>query len=161
MHSRTFIRPVFAPCAERRTPCPSSGSSFPIILPISRLFAVRAALHRHHAVHLHLRHRGRPVCLQLCGQDGLCGGQPHHAAAHAAGHHRLYAGHRRQRHRGHHAGRGRPEKGRPLFHPVPAGGSGLGQCAGRAGHCVPAAHCRAAWAQRGSFWTMRCAMDAS
>ena len=60
-------------------------------------FTVRAALHRHHAVHLHLRHRGRPVCLQLCGQDGLCGGQPHHAAAHAAGHHRLYAGHRRQR----------------------------------------------------------------
>ena len=34
MHSRTFIRPVFAPCAERRTPCPSSGSSFPITLPI-------------------------------------------------------------------------------------------------------------------------------
>ena len=26
--------PFFAPCAERRTPCPSSGSSFPIILPI-------------------------------------------------------------------------------------------------------------------------------
>ena len=114
-------------------------------------FAVRAALHRHHAVHLHLRHRGRPVCLQLCGQDGLCGGQPHHAAAHAAGHHRLYAGHRRQRHRGHHAGRGRPEKGRPLFYPVPAGGSGLGQCAGRAGYCVPAAHCRAAGRQGGAF----------
>ena len=62
-------------------------------------------------------------------------------------------------HRGHHAGRGRPEKSRPLFHPVPAGGSGLGQCAGRAGHCVPAAHCRAAgrkggaFGLRGALWT--------
>ena len=34
-------------------------------------FAVRAALHRHHAVHLHLRRRGRPVRLELCGQNGF------------------------------------------------------------------------------------------
>ena len=56
-------------------------------------------------------------------------------------------------------GEGDQKKGRPLFHPVPAGGSGLGQCAGGAGHCVPAAHCRAAgrkggaFGLRGALWT--------
>ena len=84
------------------------------------------------------------MCLQLCGQNGLCGGQPHHAAAAAAGHHRLYAGHRRQRHRWHHAGRGRPQKSRPLFYHVSAGSAHLGQCAGRAGHPAPAPGRRAA-----------------
>ena len=49
------------------------------------------------------------------GKTAFCGGQPHHTAAHAAGHHRLYAGHRRQRHRRHHAGRGRPEKADRYF----------------------------------------------
>ena len=38
------------------------------------------------------------------GQNGLCGSQSHHARAHAGGHSGLYAGHRRQRHCGHHAG---------------------------------------------------------
>ena len=38
------------------------------------------------------------------GKNGLCGSQSHHARAHAGGHSWLYAGHRRQRHCGHHAG---------------------------------------------------------
>ena len=84
----------------------------------SRLLRFVLPLRRHHAVHLHLRHRGRPVRLELCGQNGFCSGQPYHARADAGRLGGLHAWHRRQRHRGHHAGRGRPGKGRPLFQPL-------------------------------------------
>ena len=160
MHSRTFIRPVFAPLCRKEDTMSKQRIQLSDHFTYSRLFAVRAALHRHHAVHLHLRHRGRPVCLQLCGQDSLCGGQPHHAAAHAAGHHRLYAGHRRQRHRGHHAGRGRPEKADRYFT--------LFLLAALVSVSVLAVlgivflrPIAVLLGAKGSFWTMRCAMDAS
>ena len=145
MHSRSLSGPfcflskgVFRVQAKN----PTVGSLY---LPAPA--AVRAARRGHHAVHLHLRHRRWPVRVQLCGQNGLCGGQPDHAAAPAAGHHRLHAGHRRQRHRGHHAGRGRPEKGRPLLYHVPAGRRHLRLGAGPAGACVAAAHCHPAGCQ--------------
>ena len=58
------------------------------------------------------------MCLQLCGQNSLCSGQPDHAAAHAHWHGGLYAGHRRQRHCGHYPGRGGRGQGEPLFQSV-------------------------------------------
>lgn len=58
-------------------------------------------------------------------------------------------------------GEGDQEKGRPLFHPVPAGGSGPRSVCWRCWvlcSCGPLPCC---WVPRGSFWTTRCAMDAS
>ena len=131
----------FAPCAERRTPCPSSGSSFPIILPIPAF------------LRFVLPCIGTMLFTSIYGiVDGLCVSNFVGKTAFAAvnlimplpmllGTIGFMLGTGGSAIVGITLGEGDQKKGRPLFHPVPAGGSGLGQCVGGAGHCVPAAHC--------------------
>lgn len=158
---RTFARPaaLCRPCsaASARSahggPCGPSHfffGGFFMRIQLSDHFsygkaaALHAFHHTHAHLHVHVQHCGRLLRLELCGQNGVRGGEPHLPCVHGRHGHRLHAGHGRQRHCVQNAGPGRPAACQPLLFPHHLCRHRRGRGAQRAVLCLHAADSRLA-----------------